>query len=131
MSPHARRSLVLALALVASAPLLALAAPKAAPKAGAAPAHALRADNPHLAAGVGCADCHGKGKVKGPAAAATCLSCHGPAEKVAEATAAVKPENPHASPHWGATMECFVCHRQHEPTVNWCAHCHTFDFKVP
>jgi Cytochrome c3 len=88
----------------------------------------------HLLAKVTCADCHGTQK---PAAAtyapsAACLKCHGPYEKLIEKTAAVKPENPHDSPHWRDSLECYVCHRQHTvQTVNWCNNCHVFDVKVP
>ncbi|MFO0581689.1 MAG: cytochrome c3 family protein [Anaeromyxobacter sp.] len=85
----------------------------------------------HQAKGVSCADCHGKAKKKTFVEAERCLSCHGPGEALAAKTAAVKPENPHASPHWGAQMECNVCHRQHKATQNWCDHCHRFGFKVP
>lgn len=85
----------------------------------------------HQAKGIGCADCHGKAKKKTAVAAERCLECHGPAAEVAKRTAAVKPENPHDSPHWGSQMDCTVCHRQHEVTVNWCNNCHAFGFKVP
>ena len=100
------------------------------PLAGAADAAALGA-KAHEAKGVSCDDCHGKGKKRTFVEAKQCLACHGPAEKLAEKTAEVKPENPHHSPHWGPTMECNVCHRQHKPTQNWCDHCHRFGFKVP
>ena len=96
----------------------------------AAQAPAMTADL-HKAKGVTCVDCHGKGKKKTFVPAQRCLSCHGPAAGLVEKTAAVKPENPHASPHWGSNMECNVCHRQHEKTVNWCNHCHAYGFKVP
>jgi RecJ-like exonuclease len=122
MSPnHLRPGRALALALAALLPLAALAVdPKLAGTTGVT----------HQAKGVGCADCHGKGK---PAAvpAEKCLSCHGTYDELVKKTAHLRPVNPHASPHWGADIECRVCHRQHEPTVNWCAHCHTTDEKVP
>ena len=85
----------------------------------------------HKAKGVTCVDCHGNGKKKTFVTAVRCLSCHGPAADLVKKTAAVKPENPHDSPHWGPTMECNVCHRQHEKTVNWCNHCHAYGFNVP
>jgi Cytochrome c3 len=85
----------------------------------------------HKAKGVTCVDCHGTTKKKTFVAAERCLGCHGPAADLVKKTAAVKPENPHDSPHWGPAMECNVCHRQHEKTVNWCSHCHAFNFKVP
>jgi hypothetical protein len=85
----------------------------------------------HKAKGVTCVDCHGKAGKKAFVTAERCLSCHGTPADLVRKTAAVKPENPHDSPHWGTTMECGVCHRQHEKTVNWCNHCHAFAFKVP
>jgi hypothetical protein len=101
------------------------------PLAQAAPqAPALTADL-HKAKGVTCMDCHGKALKKTFVPAERCLGCHGPAADLIKKTAAVKPENPHDSPHWGAQMDCTVCHHQHEKTVNWCNHCHAFGFKVP
>ena len=85
----------------------------------------------HKAKGVTCVDCHGNAKKKTFVTAERCLGCHGPAADLVKKTAHVKPENPHDSPHWGPTMECNVCHRQHEKTVNWCNHCHAYGFKVP
>lgn len=96
----------------------------------AAPVKGHAADR-HQVKGISCADCHGKAKKKKPVAADRCLECHGPATEVAKRTAAVKPENPHDSPHWGPQMDCTVCHRQHEAPVNWCNNCHAFGFKVP
>jgi hypothetical protein len=99
--------------------------------AGAAgPVPGMSADR-HKAKGTSCAGCHGKAKKPTMVEAGTCLTCHGPAAALVEKTAAVKPENPHASPHWGTQIECSVCHRQHEKTVDWCAHCHNYGFKVP
>ena len=85
----------------------------------------------HKAKGVTCVDCHGNAKKKTFVAAERCLGCHGPAADLVKKTANVKPENPHDSPHWGPQMECNVCHRQHEKTVNWCNHCHAYGFRVP
>lgn len=85
----------------------------------------------HKAKGVTCADCHGTAKKKAFVPAERCLGCHGTAADLVKKTAHVKPENPHDSPHWGAKMECTVCHRQHAKTVNWCNHCHVYGFKVP
>ena len=96
----------------------------------AAQAPTLSADM-HKAKGVTCVDCHGNAKKKTFVAAERCLGCHGSPADLVKKTAHVKPENPHDSPHWGPTMECNVCHRQHEKTVNWCNHCHAYGFKVP
>lgn len=78
----------------------------------------------HKAKDVTCADCHGKTKKPTFVTAERCLSCHGPFEALVRKTVEVKPENPHDSPHWGAQMECNVCHRQHEKAMNWCTQCH-------
>ncbi|WP_423837815.1 cytochrome c3 family protein, partial [Sutterella wadsworthensis] len=43
----------------------------------------------------------------------------------------VKPTNPHTSPHYNADLDCVNCHVGHEPSENYCAQCHNFDFKVP
>jgi hypothetical protein len=85
----------------------------------------------HKAKGVGYRECHGKTKQPTFVPAARCLECHGPLDALIRKTASVKPQNPHDSPHWGARMECNVCHLQHEKTVSWCNYCHAFGFKVP
>ena len=94
------------------------------------PASTLTADR-HKNNGVGCEGCHGAEEPRTFVPRERCLACHGGFSDLVKKTAAVKPENPHDSPHWGSRMECNVCHRQHETTVNWCAHCHAFNFKVP
>jgi RecJ-like exonuclease len=85
----------------------------------------------HQDRGVSCADCHGKAKTSAEVTTERCLSCHGPVEALVAKTAPAKPVNPHESPHWGKEMDCTVCHRQHEATVNWCAYCHMTTLKVP
>lgn len=85
----------------------------------------------HQLAGVGCADCHGKGGQPAPVDMEQCLSCHGSGEKVSALTAKMKPQNPHTSAHYGSDLDCNVCHRQHEKSENYCAECHRWEFKVP
>ena len=85
----------------------------------------------HKDKGVSCDGCHGSEATRAFVSAERCLSCHGDRPALVKKTAAVKPENPHDSPHWGSRMECNVCHRQHEKTVDWCSHCHAFNFRVP
>ena len=85
----------------------------------------------HKDKGISCDGCHGSEATRTFVSAERCLSCHGGRSALVKKTAAVKPENPHDSPHWGSRMECNVCHRQHEKTVDWCSHCHAFNFKVP
>jgi Cytochrome c3 len=106
--------------LVALLPLAAVAAE---------PATGMGAER-HKASGVSCVACHGAARKPTLVEADKCLSCHGSAAMLVQKTSAVKPENPHASPHWGTQIECSVCHRQHEKTVDWCAHCHNYGFKV-
>ena len=91
----------------------------------------------HMLAGKGCADCHGKGK-PAPIDIAKCASCHEPeklaarsAERVAAATAGKGHHNPHKSPHYGVELECTNCHIAHRKSEDFCASCHSFDFKVP
>ncbi len=84
----------------------------------------------HLLSGLTCASCHADPKAPEPVEAATCMGCHDP-QQVATTTAAVKPTNPHESPHYGNKADCNLCHHQHEKSENYCSQCHTFDFKVP
>ena len=60
----------------------------------------------------------------------TCIKCH-PKDKLVASTKNVKPTNPHTSPHYNADLDCVNCHVGHEPSENYCAQCHNFDFKVP
>jgi hypothetical protein len=84
----------------------------------------------HNLAGVTCEKCHGKGKKPKPLEMKQCITCHDPG-KLVEKTAKVKPENPHTSPHYGNSLDCNLCHHQHEKSENYCNQCHKFDFIVP
>lgn len=82
----------------------------------------------HIAAKVGCGQCHTAG-VSVPPAAVTCLSCHGGTyQKLAESTANDTP-NPHES-HQGE-IRCAECHHVHKASVTLCNKCHTFDMHTP
>ena len=96
---------------------------------GAQAADAKFGADRHVARGIGCAFCHGQNYQKDPEfpEEKTCLKCHNK-EALAAKTKKVKPTNPHAAPHNG---DCTLCHLQHEKTENYCAKCHSFDFKVP
>jgi len=85
----------------------------------------------HQLAGITCASCHGKAKKPEAVAMGKCVACHGSTDKLAEKTAKVKPENPHTSPHYGTSLDCNLCHKQHAKSENFCAQCHKFEFKVP
>lgn len=84
----------------------------------------------HLLSGVGCAKCHADLKDPAPTASKECLKCHD-MDKVAAATAEMKPSNPHDSPHYGKTSDCNLCHHQHEKSENYCAQCHSYKYNVP
>ncbi|MBN2126560.1 MAG: cytochrome c3 family protein [Deltaproteobacteria bacterium] len=84
----------------------------------------------HQLNGVSCRDCHGDLKTLGPVATQGCLACHESAEKMAEATAKLDP-NPHTSPHYGTTLDCDLCHKQHRKSENFCSQCHEWKLRVP
>lgn len=84
----------------------------------------------HREKGVVCEYCH---TVRSPTKAATsarCSWCHGSPEFIATVTGHLNP-NPHNSVHWGPNLECDLCHRAHEPSVNYCSTCHHSEFVVP
>lgn len=82
----------------------------------------------HVAAHVGCAQCHIKG-IAVPSTTAACLSCHGGTyQKLAAMTASDAP-NPHES-HRGENA-CAECHHVHKASVTLCNQCHTFDMRTP
>ena len=86
----------------------------------------------HMARGITCEMCHGKGNPSelDPPDIKTCTQCH-PAKQLVQKTKSVKPQNPHMSPHYQDQLECTNCHRMHEANENFCAQCHDFKFKVP
>ena len=111
--------------LASAVPMLLGAAdrPAVAPGAG----HGYLIDR-HVAAGVGCAACHGREPAAAPAVE-TCLGCHGGNyDRLAAMTAADRP-NPHAS-HEGP-LPCSSCHHVHKASVTVCNSCHDFDMKSP
>lgn len=90
----------------------------------------LPASHIHGLNGVTCAKCHGKQKKPEELETDQCTACHG-TEGLALKTAAVKPANPHNSPHYGPSLDCNLCHHQHRRSENYCSQCHKFDFTVP
>ena len=84
----------------------------------------------HQLSGVTCKSCHANARKPEAVKAAKCLTCHS-GEAIFAATAAVKPTNPHGSPHYGKESDCNLCHHPHEKAENYCAQCHKFEFKVP
>ena len=86
----------------------------------------------HMAKGLTCEMCHGKGNPAelDPPDIKKCTQCH-PTSMLSAKTKNVKPHNPHVSPHYQDQLECTNCHRMHEASENFCAQCHDFKFKVP
>jgi len=83
----------------------------------------------HLGAGITCAGCHTEKPPAAPVKMAQCFTCHGDYDKLADKTDGKGSHNPHAS-HNG-DLPCESCHHVHKASVNYCASCHQFDFKVP
>lgn len=110
-----------------AAPAVKGGAPAVAPSA---PAKADALARVHAAAGVGCAQCHGKAAKTAPVEMDRCTSCH-PTKELAAQTAGVKPRNPHENRHYGTETDCNRCHHQHRASENFCGSCHPFAFAVP
>jgi hypothetical protein len=79
-----------------------------------------------------CAQCHGE---KSPKAVSKllCVDCHGSPQDMAQKTAALKIRNPHISIHFGTSLPCEECHKEHKASYNYCtAACHrTWPNKIP
>jgi len=97
-------------------------------KAKPAPAKDGFLADKHKTAGIACSGCHKESPPKAGPSTEACLKCHGPYEKVVSKTEKLE-RNPHAS-HLGE-LDCSNCHHGHKPSVDYCAGCHTFGFKVP
>ncbi len=83
----------------------------------------------HIGAGLNCASCHKESPPATPVATSQCLSCHVSYEALAQQSGNLGEANPHAS-HQGE-LPCESCHRIHQPSVDFCAQCHQWGFKVP
>lgn len=83
-----------------------------------------------------CETCHTKNNaVKGnvfvPPSDKTCEGCHGSYASLAKKTAGGSEPNPHYSAHYGESLSCSACHRQHEKPQSYCNNCHDFKHKMP
>ncbi|MCI5851313.1 MAG: cytochrome c3 family protein [Sutterellaceae bacterium] len=91
----------------------------------------------HAAKGLKCDACHVTatgGALKAEKSDyGVCATCHGDYQKMIEKTDAKHKDsgqpNPHAQ-HDGA-LPCTECHKGHKASVNYCAQCHSFVYKVP
>ena len=83
---------------------------------------------------VPCESCHdpkAPGVMKQKNDQDVCTECHGDYDKLVAST---QPKNeaegnPHAQ-HDGI-LPCTVCHKGHKTGKNYCAECHTWEFKTP
>jgi hypothetical protein len=90
----------------------------------------LSLSHKHMLAGATCESCHGKGRPALPESSDKCRGCHDVKALVAK-TEAVKPRNPHNSPHYGTDIDCDTCHVAHGKPRDYCSQCHDFKFRVP
>lgn len=79
---------------------------------------------PKAHAALDCATCHGSPAPSGIPDNAACLKCHGGMDALVKATSKYV-LNPHQSPHWGDSVPCGTCHKQHSQPKVYCAACHT------
>ncbi len=86
--------------------------------------------NYHQTKGVTCELCHMVKSPVNPASSQSCSWCHGSSQFMATTTTHLNP-NPHNSVHWGYDLECDMCHKSHEESVNYCDTCHHSDLVVP
>ena len=79
-----------------------------------------------------CAVCHGESSPK-TVSKLLCTKCHGSPEDMAQKTAALKVRNPHTSIHFGTSLPCEECHKEHRASYNYCTEaCHrTWPNKIP
>ena len=83
----------------------------------------------HKDKGMQCSACHKESPLQKDVPFEMCKGCHDE-EKLAEKSAAkFGRQNPHDN-HQGA-LACGECHKAHKPSVDICAKCHQFGFKVP
>ncbi len=75
-----------------------------------------------------CSMCHGTALPVEPPSDKACIACHGTMDKIA-----TKPNKfdkfPHASAHYGNTLECTTCHAEHKPSRAICNDCHVVEWQ--
>lgn len=84
----------------------------------------------HQNKGIVCKNCHGEKQTEAPEEG-ICQKCH-PIDALVKKTTPIDKtkQNPHYSPHYLDSLECTNCHKAHQPSVDFCASCHDFNFKV-
>lgn len=74
-----------------------------------------------------CETCHQSAVPTARPSDKACIGCHGTMDKIP-----TKPNKfekfPHASPHYGNTVECTACHAEHKASRAICNDCHVVTF---
>lgn len=70
-----------------------------------------------------CELCHQEKLPKTKPTDKACIQCHGTMDKIAT-PANEFDKKPHASDHYGNTLECTTCHAEHKPSQDLCSTCH-------
>lgn len=114
-----------ALMLVLSAACAVISAQAAAGTLAGVPMkdHHLKA----FGANAACETCHGVNTPTQRPDSARCVQCHGTMDKIP-----TKPNQyekfPHASAHYGNTLDCTICHSEHKASRALCNDCHVVEF---
>jgi hypothetical protein len=89
-------------------------------------------DQGHQQKGIYCTGCHKNyvDEYEATDTQAQCVTCHGDSDEMIKKTANTKYENnPHKS-HF-VDLKCSACHHSHKEFEDYCAKCHSFDYKPP
>lgn len=80
-----------------------------------------------LGAAAQCKTCHGVAVPTERPSDKACVACHGTMDKIP-----TKPNKfdkfPHASEHYGNTLECTACHAEHQKSYSVCNDCHVVEW---
>jgi len=83
----------------------------------------------HKDRGMECSACHKESPAQKAVPSEVCKGCHDEEKLAMKSAEKLGRQNPHDN-HLGA-IGCEQCHHAHKPSVDTCAKCHTFGFKVP
>ncbi|MEN6464405.1 MAG: cytochrome c3 family protein [Syntrophaceae bacterium] len=83
----------------------------------------------HKDRGMECSACHKESPPQKAVPSEVCKGCHDEEKLAMKSAEKFGRQNPHDN-HLGA-IACEQCHHGHKPSVDACAKCHQFGFKVP
>lgn len=83
----------------------------------------------HKDRGMECSACHKESPPGKAVPSEVCKGCHDEEKLALKSAEKFGRQNPHDN-HLGA-IGCEQCHHAHKPSVDACAKCHQFGFKVP